>query len=416
MADPVRVIRATEAAKFEIPTVGAGGLPALPPFMLVPPGAYAWQGAGLDMSAPGLYWISDYVSVRAQRIVPDQADPRVLLSAIARLAVHGDADDGISGGANSAATAMTRTLSHTCGDAAPLGKYLLEQGDFVARIVDGFTLDEMNSYDNGHTMLEVVVGAERWAVDTDLKYTFHDPATGDPLDLVTLYDRLLFGDVEFRPLTDRPCVTDPGFFWSWLIDEISDDPLRWYDRSFGIISINGNALCETAAQTTRAQLFGLTPMTRAAFLAAFYPPLGGGSIHYGKLSNGVTGWSNLRTIYDLSNPIPANTLVESVGPKFNSARPVKIKIGRRVGNNMDCVWSAAGQTQHNGGSAYQQIACGFTTPNDGATYYPGYAVTINGNEAFYNGVAMRAMAMGDLTGSQPFSFPNDGAVPTSWVG
>jgi len=125
----------------------------LPDSLIITPGIYRVNNQIYDLQNEGLYrFIYPEVSNK-QRIVYEK-DNNVLLSSISWIVSHGNADDTLSF-ESLENKAKDSKLSITCGTMISWAQSLLGRLNIPSRIVLGLTLKEWNTYDNGHTLLEV---------------------------------------------------------------------------------------------------------------------------------------------------------------------------------------------------------------------------------------------------------------------
>jgi hypothetical protein len=116
-----------------------------------------------------------------------------LVAGMARLHVHGVRHESD--------TNLVRTMQQTgwtalrCDPIAALGMQLLTTLGFNSHMVSAMTLDTPNGYDDGHTMLEVLLpDSQTWmAVDLDLGTVFQDPGTDAYLSATEIQQAALNG-------------------------------------------------------------------------------------------------------------------------------------------------------------------------------------------------------------------------------
>jgi hypothetical protein len=116
--------------------------------------------------------------------------------------------------------------------------------------------------------------------------------------------------------------------------------------------------------------------------------------------NGTAGPGNFYTFIDRVIPVPANTLINTISVSFAYPHTgMKTKVTREVSAGVhDIVWDQP--FDHPGGGHFD-LPCGFTTPNDGATYRVGFYGYLPGSppETFGNGAYPRAQMVGDAVGN-----------------
>ena len=433
-SNPVRAFYLTISNNVEItPLAAAIGADNLPAANLVTPGIYNIFGAVVDMRQEGLYQISDFNGRSAQRI-SYSTNLDALLSGIAGLCQQGSADLPVSsGGAPWNQVALTRKVSTDCGGVSNMAIAILSGIGFAVREVNILKNGNYNSYDDGHTINEVGINGKWCAVDFDMKYDFWIAATGQRASVLDVYDNIQTpGAIIFRPLSTQPSATDatfgtPAIRYTWLMDHINtgNNLLSWYQTTWQMPYIFNsgtyNIMCDTPAKAAAATSFSgaMIPVSRATFLSLYYasaPPVYH-PYHYGAAQNGTTGWGGAYTCIDRSTIIPANTLIATVGLALISSHPGTVYMIARENSpgNYDIVWSTSAFTHP--GISYYDLPCGFTTPNDGATYRMGAAFNLPSSppEAFANGAINRAQIAGVASGNGVTMSPQgDGTVCMRW--
>ena len=183
-------------------------------------------------------------------IIPGQAVRHVILykgdvfdlmAAIAHIHIHGWIDDGRSF-SDLLKKAQQDRLILSCGSISQFTHQLLDGIGVRNRIVLGLTLDEWNSYDNGHTMIEVwktFNGIEQWVVfDIDHQAFFLD-SDGSYLSFYGLSRAInqgIYYQIVRLAHEDMVDLSGQGneFNWTLLFTErsfIDDMSLRqWYQR------------------------------------------------------------------------------------------------------------------------------------------------------------------------------------------
>ena len=115
-------------------------------------------------------------------------NPLPLLALISSEVVHGNADDGRSF-SNNIKSLSRRNLRLTCGSISAFARDILTHFDVKSRIVSTLTLEAWNTYDNGHTLIEVFIpDLDRWIlVDLDLKKLFWIDSTNTLASAIDFY-------------------------------------------------------------------------------------------------------------------------------------------------------------------------------------------------------------------------------------
>ena len=168
----------------------AGAAP-LPSSLVIAPGRYAFAGNTYNVREQGLYRFCHPHKENQQRIVYDARNGNVeaLVSGLAWTATHGNSDDGKPKEALTR-KATTTKLFITCGTISEWALDILSRNKIRARFVLTLTLDPWNSYDNGHSMIEVYrEDLTKWVLyDVDKNtYFTHENV---PLSLVEMIEAL----------------------------------------------------------------------------------------------------------------------------------------------------------------------------------------------------------------------------------
>lgn len=124
---------------------------SLPDNLIIPPGVYKVYGNNYNLTKEGLYRFLDPTKSNQQRIVYKE-DVDSLLSAVSWIASHGLADKNKTK-EELMKKALTDKLNINCG---VISLFILKNFNIKSRIVTTLTLeDPWNSYDTGHTLVEV---------------------------------------------------------------------------------------------------------------------------------------------------------------------------------------------------------------------------------------------------------------------
>ena len=125
----------------------------LPDDLIINPGLYQFDNKSYQLIQEGLYRFMFPEKKNQQRIIYTN-NISILLSSISWPVTHGEGDDGLSYN-DLVFQAKQRRLFLTCEAIARFAKTLLEKNNVNSRIIGTRTLDQWNSYDSGHYMLEV---------------------------------------------------------------------------------------------------------------------------------------------------------------------------------------------------------------------------------------------------------------------
>jgi len=200
------------------------------------------QGGGVRFYQP-LQWNRYYI-VHSGHL-------EAVLSGIAWGISHGSTDNAKP--LPELATALkTKKLVLTCGKASLLGQYLLSPLKVESRLVSGLKRAPLNGYDDSHALLEVKMPSGWQLVDLDNNRWFKDPASGEALSALQVFNRVASGESVqslTRPLAMDAAYAPQGFVETlnnvaYDYDFFSEDNLatptgleRWSQEVFSIIGI-----------------------------------------------------------------------------------------------------------------------------------------------------------------------------------
>jgi len=179
-----------------------------------------------------------------RRIVFDRGNaefPINLLRMISSLVKHGGLDNA-NKYQDSLEALRTRSLSMTCNTVSDFSREMLEDIGVKSRIVTTLTLDEWNSYDNGHTFLEVFTPySNSWvAIDMDANVFFSTPTVehASVLDMVlTDVDHISFppyvriASIDYSTFTQYQVISDFAFL----------NKKEWYLRVLQALALKDEA-------------------------------------------------------------------------------------------------------------------------------------------------------------------------------
>jgi hypothetical protein len=182
---------------------------ALPDSLIIAPGVYLFHGNTFDMRREGLYRLISPKVENQQRIVY-AGNVDALLSGMAWIHSHGNSDD-FKNSAEMNRVALNAKVLATCSFVTEWAKELLESQGIKTRKVMTLTLDAWNTWDNGHTLIEVYRSDYgRWVL-YDLDNNAYFMRDGAPLSLLELTRVSSSDDYEIKYLADD-AVVDPGGF------------------------------------------------------------------------------------------------------------------------------------------------------------------------------------------------------------
>jgi hypothetical protein len=187
-----------------------------------------------------------------------RSDVHEMVAAIAARHVHGDRD-GAPSVEEIDAIARDRPVVTTCTYVSRWAVSLLHRHGIRARTVSTITLDAWNDHNNGHTLIEAMVGGEWVAFDVDLGVRFTDHG-GAPLSLAEWVARVPHDDYRIVPIEPG---TPPAAELYSLYRRVAQVPLiadgkRWWfwsDQEARVLSYHTSYVA----------------MDRAAWEARFYP-------------------------------------------------------------------------------------------------------------------------------------------------
>jgi len=147
----------------------------LPNQIVISPNNYVWFGKNYNCTKSGVYRFSLPQIESRQHVVLDKYDVLSNALNLANIAVRGNKDDTCSM-EKLLKNGLIRFLSLTCGPLVNMVENLLLQHGITCRKVHGHTIESMNSYNNGHTMIEIWHNdADKFVVvDLDKKSFFTD--------------------------------------------------------------------------------------------------------------------------------------------------------------------------------------------------------------------------------------------------
>lgn len=154
----------------------------LPCSLVIQPNKYQFKSICFNCHEPGIYRFANPQYENRQHLILDVNDPIASVMFVALTCMRGNRDDNLNH-STLECIAQTRFLVMTCGPLVAFAHNLLSQYGIQSRIVHAHTIESLNTYDNGHTMLEVwsEVLSKYVVVDLDKKCIFQ--RQGIPLSL-----------------------------------------------------------------------------------------------------------------------------------------------------------------------------------------------------------------------------------------
>ena len=193
-----------------------------------------FRGQAYSVEREGVYRFAVIPeTVRCLISLPEERPLIPLLRALACVQIHGNRYDGESVEQLKERLLREPWLSITCGTIAGLSVSILQEERFRARRVGALTLDEWNTYDNGHALLEVFdPEAGKWMLaDVDMGLLFRKGETF--LSAYEFWQAVARDEQpEFFVLSDKeidPFFMSPGGFnYSlWMRWKMRDEGGTW---------------------------------------------------------------------------------------------------------------------------------------------------------------------------------------------
>lgn len=220
----------------------------LPSELLIKPGEYLFQKNSYLIPEEGLCRFIFPEKNNQQRIVYEH-DVHTLLSSMAWMVTHGERDDHLSFDALMT-KAKSQKLVLTCEAVSRFTVKLLTSLDISARIVGARTLEQWNTYNDGHYLVEVYRhDLAKWVVyDVD-----HDVYFSYDNKILSLLEWLhhLQDDYQIHYLSQDIRAVSTAEFKKYDFTFIHEDRLadlkRWYQRIMQFTFIEqptGNFSCD----------------------------------------------------------------------------------------------------------------------------------------------------------------------------
>lgn len=206
----------------------------LPATLVIPPGIYRVHGHSYRLVNEGLYRFLHPAVDNQQRVVY-RSDPWALVSALSWLSSHGNRDN-LKNISDYLKIAMREKLIVTCSYMSGFGQHIFSEQGIPARVVQAVTLDKLNNYNNGHTLLEIKLGGKWTLVDLDIKFLFR--RNGRRLSLLEAVEAVAEDNYQLEPLAQAVGITVSNFvrkgydYGLWMeTNFFSHSAIRnWYRR------------------------------------------------------------------------------------------------------------------------------------------------------------------------------------------
>ena len=214
----------------------------LPAQLIISKGKYMFSNKIYDLDKEGLYRFIHPGVTNEQRIVFEN-NLDSLLSSIAWIHSHGNKDDK-KNYTDVLKKARNSKIFATCGSVSEWTVRFLKERGFRVRVVAVLTLDDWNSYDNGHILIEVFKEElKKWVVydiDNDAYFT----KDGNPLSLIEFTKQVRDDKYDINFIAKKNDIDTSNFFdkennydYSFLIEARfldQDTRRKWYKRVFQV--------------------------------------------------------------------------------------------------------------------------------------------------------------------------------------
>lgn len=221
-------------------------IPMLPNKLVIEPGLYNFAGNIYNLSEPGCYRFYFYGNGIAsppsmqQRIIFN-GNIEAFLSALSWITAHGYFDNTLKQN-ELEDKALIRKIILTCGPVAYFAHNFLQKFGIKSRAISVMTLEDWNTYDNGHALLEVYFkDIDRWILyDIDAKAYFS--LNGKSLNALEAYHAVKDGNFDLIPIanTTKLDIRDDLF----LLEHLNNTSKIWYKRIMQILNISSYYFCE----------------------------------------------------------------------------------------------------------------------------------------------------------------------------
>lgn len=242
------------------------------------PATYNWGSEVYNLNREGYYYLIDFKKGISRNIVIYENNIVSLLSSLSWLTVHGSKDDATSFNSKYEKL-LGDKLSLTCGDISSFASSLLNRFNIENRIVNFVTLDEKNSYDNGHVLIEVKINSNYILFDLDNNQYFKRDE--EYLNAKDFIGGVAWGEIELIKLSTDNNTDTQNFHLDKIslhgfVDYINNDIKSWYKRVMQVpmITKNGQLYMGLVDTKLKNDLFQYYPnamlLTKDAFNKKFY--------------------------------------------------------------------------------------------------------------------------------------------------
>jgi len=209
----------------------------IPNELIVQPNLYDFSGKSYSLKKEGLYRFIIPGKINLQRIVyKNEID--LFLSSICWIVTHGNSDNKKT---NFQLTkkALTSKIFITCGKISLWAHYLLKNLNIKSRVVAGMATEEWNSYDNGHTFIEVWrPRLHKWVLyDLANNFYFTSSKNDLPLSLIE-FSQLINNNIDYRLIALSSAIrldisnflSSDGYNYGFLTEAVQNNIRVWYQR------------------------------------------------------------------------------------------------------------------------------------------------------------------------------------------
>lgn len=266
------------------PNLNSNKFNDLPDSLIIPSGDYRFEGKIYALDDEGLYRFISPLNNNAQRIVFDGKNINALMSAVSWIYSHGNSDSTKTFEEINS-KALNSKIFGTCGKISVWIQKILESHNIKSRIVQTLTLDQWNTYDNGHTMIEIYrEDLNQWVL-YDLDNNLYFSRNNEPLSLFDFMDAVSENSYEMNFLASDTTLdisnfkSDEGYDYAFYAESVysSDDTLKkWYSRVIQVPMISEDKFSyfttDTEEKRQRMESYASHHkfLTNSEFLSKFY--------------------------------------------------------------------------------------------------------------------------------------------------
>lgn len=252
-----------------------------PDYFIMPPAIYALNGPSYDCTLEGLYVYYVVNTANAYRIVYSQ-NINTLLHSITWLHSHGYRDDTANYSLSKYICKNGDKIHMTCGSIINFTCNVLNELSIPNRFILYLTLDPWNSYNNGHSLIEVKQNG-LWKVwDMDMRCTFSQNSTD--LNAWQLKQAVANNNFQFTKFSTSPVfaygdLAFGGYNYQLFVETSFLYPAilkNTYKRFCQVLLIRqGDYFYFTCNPSDRSRVESYSPsfvyMTQQDFMETFYP-------------------------------------------------------------------------------------------------------------------------------------------------